>query len=164
MTCENSRRGDTGTDQGPNETTTPPTRLLPAQVAAETDIVWLEPVDDLPYVRESLYITKRRRGRPPYHGTGRLVGYADLDPAATATRDSGRFDRRIFVLQPTDRGQCPDTPYTTYAPLEAVDPHTVAPGRPGRLTERAWGSPPTYAGGPGTGRSNGSSTPVRRPS
>ncbi|GLF98223.1 DUF6009 family protein [Streptomyces yaizuensis] len=119
----------------------PPTRLQPAQLTDELGIVWLTPLDGLDYVREGLDITKRRAGRPAYHGHGRLVGYADLRPDALATRDSGRYDRRTFWLLPHDRGESPDTEYRTHAPLEAVDPRTVLPRLPGRLTDRAWGSP-----------------------
>ncbi|MFJ1662296.1 DUF6009 family protein [Streptomyces anthocyanicus] len=128
----------------------PVTRLHPNQLTDELDIVWLVQLDGLDYVREGLDITKRRAGRPAYHGRGRLVGYADLHPATTATRDSGRFDRRTFWLLPHDRGESPDTDYRTHAPLEAVDPRTVLPRVPGRLTARAWGSPlpPPPATGP----------------
>ncbi|MFD7616062.1 DUF6009 family protein [Streptomyces sp. NPDC059802] len=121
--------------------TVPACRLQPGQLTAETDIVWLLPIDTLDYVRESLDITKRRSGKPPYHGHGRLVGYANLHPSTRATRDSGRYDRRIFWLLPTDRSEDQDSPYTVGAPLEAVDPRTVRPGEPGRLSERAWGGP-----------------------
>ncbi|GKQ33535.1 DUF6009 family protein [Streptomyces sp. A012304] len=140
LTCENTAGTDEGTHQGPNTTKSsaaPTTRLTPEQLAAETEIVWTVPIDDLDYVRESLDITKRRSGKPPYHQPGRLVGYANLAPNTTATRDSGRYDRRTFWLLPRDRSESDDSPYTTYAPLEAVDPRTVAPGCPGRLTRRA---------------------------
>lgn len=143
LTCANAPGTDAGTEavtEGPNDRE-PPTRLQPAQLTDELDIVWLLPLDDLDYVREGLDITKRRAGRPAYHGRGRLVGYANLRPGALATRDSGRFDRRTFWLLPHDRAESPDTEYRTHAPLEAVDPRTVLPRLPGRLTERAWGSP-----------------------
>ncbi|MFC7992022.1 DUF6009 family protein [Streptomyces pilosus] len=144
LTCENRAGTDEGTHQGPNTTKSPAaptTRLNPEQLAAETEIVWTVPIDDLDYVRESLDITKRRSGKPPYHQPGRLVGYANLAPDTTATRDSGRYDRRTFWLLPRDRSESDDSPYTSYAPLEAVDPRTVGPGSPGRLTPRAWGGP-----------------------
>ncbi|MFK0047941.1 DUF6009 family protein [Streptomyces sp. NPDC090741] len=148
LTWEDTSGTDAGTDQGPNVVpgAASSARLRPEQLTAETEIVWLVPTDGLDYVRESLDITKRRSGQPPYHSRGRLVGYADLGPRTTATRDSGRYDRRTFWLLPTDRSESNDSPYTAYAPLEAVDPRTVAPGRPGRLTERAWGSPLPPAG------------------
>ncbi|MFE6272218.1 DUF6009 family protein [Streptomyces goshikiensis] len=144
MTCANNTGTEAGTQQGPSDGSGADaggTRLRAGQLTAETEIIWLVPTDGLDYVREHLDITKRRSGKPPYHGLGRLVGYANLDPATTATRDSGRYDRRTFWLLPTDRSESDDSPYATYAPLEAVDPRTVAPGQPGRLTERAWGSP-----------------------
>lgn len=144
LTCENAAGTDAGTHQGPNTTMSSAartTRLRPEQLAAETEIVWIVPIDDLDYVRESLDITKRRSGKPPYHQPGRLVGYANLAPDTTATRDSGRYDRRTFWLLPRDRNESEDSPYTTYAPLEAVDPRTVSPGCPGRLTPRALRGP-----------------------
>lgn len=144
LTCENTAGTDAGTHQGPTVTDNSPactTRLRPEQLSDESEIVWTVPIDDLDYVRESLDITKRRSGKPPYHKPGRLVGYANLDPSTTATRDSGRYDRRTFWLLPRDRSESTDSPYTTYAPLEAIDPRTVAPGHPGRLTPRAWGGP-----------------------
>ncbi|MEU1569089.1 DUF6009 family protein [Streptomyces mirabilis] len=118
-----------------------PSRLQSHQLTDEIDIVWLIPVDELDYVREGFDITKRRTGRPAYHGHGRLVGYANLRPDAVPTRDSGRYNRRTFWLLSHDRGEAPDTEYRTHAPLEAVDPRTVGPGQPGYLTERAWGKP-----------------------
>lgn len=161
LTCENTAGTDAGTHQGPNAITSPAaptTRLRPEQLAAETEIVWTVPIDDLDYVRESLDITKRRSGKPPYHQPGRLVGYANLAPDTTATRDSGRYDRRTFWLLPRDRSESDDSPYTTYAPLEAVDPRTVAPGRPGRLTRRALEGPvlePGHSPAPDPGSASG---------
>lgn len=125
-----------------HESRLPRTRLEPDQLASESDIVWLASFDDLDYVREKMEITSRRSGRPAYHANGRLLGYANLQPGTPSSRFSGLFDRRIFWLLPHDRGEPTSAGlYSVHAPLEAVDPRTIRPRQPGRLTDRAWGGP-----------------------
>jgi hypothetical protein len=105
--------------------------------------VWLEDIDKLDYVRQSLDGLLTRRGIPPYHREGRMVGYAILAPTATGSSASGTFHRRVFWLAPHDRDQRTDGEYSTGAPLEAVDPRTLQPTIPGHKTERSeGGSPP----------------------
>ncbi len=117
----------------------------PAELAHETDLVWLEDIDPLDYVRQSLERLPSRRGRPAYHRDGRMVGYATLGPDAKASRASGTFRRRVFWLLPHDRDEQPDGPYTTGAPSEAIDPRTVAPRVKGYKTERSEGGPASPA-------------------
>lgn len=113
----------------------------------EDRIVWLEDVTKLRYVRERVdSYARRRRAGPSYWRRvlhpGRLVGYADLKPDAPnvgGLGGRGCFARRYFWVTEwdADSGQGPYLP--TGAPVEAVDPLTVAPGLPGRMTPRAWG-------------------------
>lgn len=115
------------------------------EIVHEVDLVWLEDVGGLDYVRQSLDRLQNRRGRPPYHRDGRMVGYALLGPEAKPSRSSGTFRRRVFWLLPHDRDTDPDGLYATGAPAEAVDPRTLVPGGKGRKTERSEGGPPSAA-------------------
>ncbi|RSM96363.1 transcription factor [Streptomyces sp. WAC 01325] len=115
------------------------------EISDETAIVWLEDIDELDYVRQSLDRLATRCGRPPYRRPGRLVGYAELSVAAKASRSSGTFRRRVFWLNPNDRASRPEGLYRTGAPAEAVDPRTIAPCIKGYKTERSEGGPPSEA-------------------
>jgi hypothetical protein len=86
------------------------------------------------YVRETVSRDEpRRRGRPARHREFRVVGWTNLRGDARNNGAAGYFTRRVFWVKPYD-------PYPgSGAPSEAVDPLTVAPGAPGRLTRRAWG-------------------------
>ncbi|MFD3518541.1 DUF6009 family protein [Streptomyces sp. NPDC058657] len=115
------------------------------EILHEIDLVWLEDVSDLDYVRQSLDRLPTRRGKPAYHRDGRMVGYAVLGPGAKSSRSSGTFRRRVFWLLPHDRDTAPEGLYSSGAPAEAVDPRTLAPGTKGRKTERSEGGPPSSA-------------------
>ncbi|MET9646279.1 DUF6009 family protein [Streptomyces syringium] len=115
------------------------------EISHESELVWLEDVMSLDYVRQSLDRLPTRRGKPAYHRDGRMVGYAILGPAAKASRSSGTFRRRVFWLLPHDRDTDPEGLYATGAPAEAVDPRTVAAGIKGSKTERSEGGPPSTA-------------------
>ncbi|MFF1779930.1 DUF6009 family protein [Streptomyces virginiae] len=107
------------------------------EIHHEVDLVWLEDVTELDYVRQSLDRLPTRRGKPAYHRDGRLVGYAQLGPQAKASRSSGTFRRRVFWLLPHDRDTVPDGLYACGAPAEAVDPTTLTAGSKGRKTQRS---------------------------
>ncbi|MFE0198485.1 DUF6009 family protein [[Kitasatospora] papulosa] len=109
------------------------------EIKHETDIVWLEDVSKLDYVRQSLDRLPTRSSRPTYCRPGRMVGYATLDAQAKSSRASGTFRRRVFWLGPHDRDSAPTGLYKSGAPSEAVDPRTVAPRRRGQKTERSDG-------------------------
>ncbi|MFI5689757.1 DUF6009 family protein [Streptomyces sp. NPDC051636] len=115
------------------------------EISHETDLIWLEDIDTLDYVRQSLDRLPNRRGRPVYHRPGRMVGYAVLGPQAKASRSSGTFRRRVFWLLPHDRDTEPSGLYAKGAPAEAVDPRTVAARIKGYKTERSEGGPPSTA-------------------
>ncbi|MEV6841632.1 DUF6009 family protein [Streptomyces sp. NPDC051133] len=115
------------------------------EISHETELVWLEDLTDLDYVRQSLDRLPTRRGRPAYHRDGRMVGYALLGPAAKPSRSSGTFRRRVFWLLPHDRDSQPDGLYAKGAPAEAVDPCTLAARVKGYKTERSEGGPPSTA-------------------
>ncbi|MGY4920758.1 DUF6009 family protein [Streptomyces sp. NBC_01727] len=115
------------------------------EIRHETELVWLEDIEQLDYVRQSLDRLPTRGGKPAYFRDGRMVGYATLEPKAKASRASGTFRRRVFWLLPHDRDTAPHGLYATGAPAEAVDPSTLAPGSRGRKTERSEGGPPSTA-------------------
>ncbi|MFD7085918.1 DUF6009 family protein [Streptomyces sp. NPDC002181] len=115
------------------------------EIVQEVDLVWLEDISRLDYVRQSLDRLPTRRGRPAYHRDGRMVGYALLGPKAKPSRSSGTFRRRVFWLLPHDRDTAPEGLYATGAPAEAVDARTLAPGKKGRKTERSEGGPMSSA-------------------
>ena len=102
----------------------------------EKSIVWDEDIDRLAYVREIITYAGTRRRSVPWHGEGRRVGYAVLRRDADSEAP-GVFMRRLFFLKDHDRDSDPET-YARTTPTEGVDPRTVAPGVPGRLTDRAW--------------------------
>ncbi|MFE5717839.1 DUF6009 family protein [Streptomyces erythrochromogenes] len=107
------------------------------EIHHEVDLIWLEDVTELDYVRQSLDRLPTRRGKPAYHRDGRLVGYAQLGPEAKPSRSSGTFRRRVFWLLPHDRDTAPEGLYATGAPAEAVDPTTLTAGSKGRKTDRS---------------------------
>jgi hypothetical protein len=115
------------------------------EISHEAEIVWLEDIDKLDYVRQSLDRLPTRRGKPAYHRDGRMIGYATLATSAKASRSSGTFRRRVFWLLPHDRDADPEGLYSTGAPAEAVDPRTLGPRDRGRKTERSEGGPPSDA-------------------
>jgi hypothetical protein len=115
------------------------------EITYESELVWLEDISNLDYVRQSLDRLPTRRGKPAYHRDGRMVGYAQLGPRAKPSRSSGTFRRRVFWLLPHDRDTDPEGLYSTGAPAEAVDPRTLTPGSKGRKTERSEGGPPSSA-------------------
>ncbi|MFD9793424.1 DUF6009 family protein [Streptomyces sp. NPDC059070] len=115
------------------------------EISHETELVWLEDISGLDYVRQSLDRLSTRRSKPAYHRDGRMVGYALLGPKAKASPSSGTWRRRVFWVLPHDRDSEPDGLYATGAPAEAIDPRTLAPGSKGRKTERSEGGPPSSA-------------------
>lgn len=117
------------------------------ELVYEADLVWLEDISTLDYVRQSLDRLPTRRGKPAYHRDGRMVGYALLGPGAKPSRSSGTFRRRVFWLLPHDRDSEPEGLYAMGAPAEAVDPRTLAPGSKGRKTERSEGGPVSSSAG-----------------
>jgi hypothetical protein len=115
------------------------------EISHEAELVWLEDINALDYVRQSLDRLPTRMGKPPYHRDGRMVGYAILSPDAKASRASGTFRRRVFWLLPHDRDSEPDGLYARSAPAEAIDPRTLEPRVKGYKTERSEGGPPSRA-------------------
>ncbi|MDX3370177.1 DUF6009 family protein [Streptomyces sp. NPDC048376] len=115
------------------------------EISHESELLWLEDINDLDYVRQSLDRLPTRKGRPAYHRDGRMVGYALLDPAIKPSPSSGTFRRRVFWLLPHDRDTQPDGLYAKGAPAEAVDPRTLGPRVKGYKTERSEGGPPSTA-------------------
>ncbi|MGP4089768.1 DUF6009 family protein [Streptomyces sp. KR55] len=115
------------------------------EISHETEFVWLEDIDQLDYVRQSLDRLPTRKGKPAYHRDGRMVGYAILGPEAKPSRASGTFRRRVFWLLPHDRDSERGGLYAKSAPAEAVDPRTLKPCVKGYTTEHSEGGPPSLA-------------------
>jgi len=111
------------------------------EIRDESELVWLEDIEALDYVRQSLDRLPTRCGKPAYHRDGRMIGYAQLGVRAKASPSSGTFRRRVFWLLPHDRDTDPGGLYATGAPAEAIDPRTLAPGVKGHMTERSKGYP-----------------------
>jgi len=113
----------------------------PTDIQHEAEIVWLENINQLDYVREYLSTHERfRRRRPRWERNGRLVGYSRLRTDAPNNGYPQSFTRRLFWLAPHDRDSAPDDVYGQGGlPCEGVDPRTVAPGVPGEKTLRACG-------------------------
>ncbi len=120
--------------------------LTESDLAREDDVVWLEDLETLDYVRQTLDKTRRRNTKPPYLRDGRMVGYARLDDSAEPDPDSGLYRRRVFFLLPHDRDSLPQGLYKEGAPGEAVDPRTIEPKKPGTKTERSQRGPGIAAG------------------
>lgn len=90
------------------------------------------------YVRETVQLwCPRRRGPMRWQGF-RVVGWSNLAHDAPNSRGSGYFARRVFWLKDYD-APAPGPYGASGAPSEGVDPLTIFPGKPGDLTERAWG-------------------------
>lgn len=87
----------------------------------EGEIVWLEDVSSLEYVRENEYLVRRRRGRPAFNPGrgGRLLGWANLRPDAQGFNQ--HFERRVFWVKASD-------PY--HWPTEAVLTSSIRVGAP----------------------------------
>lgn len=95
-------------------------------LAYESSIVWLEDIDALPFVRETIAVGVRSRsGKLRATGVGRVVGYAKLADDAPMDPETRGFRRRFFFLKDKDRSG-------ERIPRQAVDPRTVLPGVPGR--------------------------------
>jgi hypothetical protein len=114
-------------------------QITPERLQHEVGIIWVEDITALDYVREDLWTwCASRQQRPPWDGhDGRMIGYGVLAADAPHNGYPGQFSRRVFWLNTHDRDS--GRMYLTGAPMEAVDPRTVAPGVPGVLTDHALG-------------------------
>lgn len=113
--------------------------LNASEITYEEQVVWLEDLGSLDYVRQALDKTPRRSTKPRYARDGRMVGYAVLGDDAESDPESGLYRRRVFFLLPHDRDSQPHGPYAVGAPGEAVDPRTIEPRNPGVKTDRSQG-------------------------
>lgn len=94
----------------------------------------------MPYVREFLnYSCRKRKGKIEYK-SWEIVGYAELEKNADINIMNGLYIRRCFWLKEYDRANQPDGIYRVGCPVEAIDPLTVNPKVIGKMTDRAWGS------------------------
>jgi hypothetical protein len=106
------------------------------EISHETELVWLEDINELDYVRQSLDRLPTRKGKPAYHRDGRMVGYATLGPNAKASHAShtshasGTFRRRVFWHLPHDRDSNPAVLYANSARPKPSTPQPLS-SRPG---------------------------------
>ena len=116
-----------------------------ATLEHEKEIRWMEDPDRFDYVRER-WATAGTRTKPvPWEGKsqgeGRMVGYAILGPDAPSY-SPGKFFRRVFVVCDHDRSETHDTERGPYdegtAPIEGIDPDSVAPGVSGEQSGDVW--------------------------
>lgn len=100
----------------------------------ETDIIWLEDISKLPYVRCFEQPVRNRRGTPGKchfnNEETRLIGYANLSKDAPC--NNWYSVRRIFTIRREDERNPVSIPQDM--PTEAVDPRTVKPGIKGVKT------------------------------
>jgi hypothetical protein len=90
----------------------------------EKSIVWLENLDELPYVRVRTVRTARSRRGPLYLGGDdcRVVGYSKLTVDAPLNSDSTGYVRRVFYLRKSDSDD------VAAIPSSAIDPRSIIPG------------------------------------
>ena len=99
----------------------------------EEKIVWLRDKDFLArlrYVREKLLLCSIRTGPVRAPPGEVLIGYAILKKSV-AKNSEGGFCRRIFTLHRSEFDRRAEN-LSESIPLEAVDPLTIEPGKPGR--------------------------------
>src|SRR5687767_3284184 len=66
----------------------------------ERSIVWLENIEQLPFVRVvEVRCAKSRRGRLVLEGPDRVIGYSKLMADAPRDPRTSRFTRRLFYLK-----------------------------------------------------------------
>ena len=80
-------------------------------LAGEERIIWLADIAVLDYVRQTIFLTHRRRGKPAGWRIGRLVGYAELRGDAPNDGAGYVFARRVFYLMAGDRDGEPEGTY-----------------------------------------------------
>ena len=80
-------------------------------LAGEERIIWLADIAGLDYVRQTIFLTHRRRGKPAGWRIGRLVGYAELRGDVPNDGAGYVFARRVFYLMAGDRDGEPDGTY-----------------------------------------------------
>jgi hypothetical protein len=93
------------------------------------------------YIRETVSGYESRRSGRIRHDGFRVVGWSVIKHWVSGSESSGHkgmFRRRVFWLKDYDA----TGPYAGCgAPVEGVDPLLIEAGRPGVMTERAWGGP-----------------------
>ncbi|MEP0872090.1 DUF6009 family protein [Trichocoleus desertorum AS-A10] len=106
-------------------------------IEAESEIVWLQDISNIDYVREETWFTAEPYCPPPKIYGQTVVGYSVLKPGIKPER--GPYTRRLFTLRPHDRFYDPRGIYQKSFPVEAVDPKTVQPGIRGVKTDKIKG-------------------------
>ena len=100
-------------------------------LAGECKLVWLLPIDDIPYVREVQGSFEHPSDEPDWSGSDRvLVGYTTVNVKGGRDHDPPVYWRRIFHLMTHDRHFDPGGVYAKMEPCEAVRPQDVAVGKP----------------------------------
>jgi hypothetical protein len=108
-------------------------------IEAEAEIVWLEDISNMDYVREGNWSRTRPYCKPPKSDkTQTVVGYSVLKPGIKSALGDV-YMRRVFTLRPEDRFYDSSGIYQADSPAEAVDPKTVQPGVRGIKTDKVRG-------------------------
>lgn len=93
-------------------------------LAFEKSIVWLEPIDELDFVRVAYVRNATSRRGPIYvRGVGMVVGYSKLTVDAPRDPSSRTFTRRVFYLKEEDL-----LLNLNQIPAGVTDPKTILPG------------------------------------
>lgn len=92
----------------------------------ERRIVWMEPPEGHPYLRESVITDFSARARPGLPEGYRLVGYGTARAGATGSLHR----RRYWWVKQSDRSLDPTGVYATSCPAEAVIPSSIQVARP----------------------------------
>jgi hypothetical protein len=115
-----------------------------SDVEFESNIVWLENITNIHYVREHFEQAARKRKGKLKYDRHHIIGYSELESDAPS-RMPGGFSRRVFWLADHDRFYEEEGLYKVSCPMSAVDPLTVKAKILGKKTERAWnGTLPNY--------------------
>jgi hypothetical protein len=93
-------------------------------LAFEKSILWLQPIQDLDFVRVGWVRNAQSRRGPLYvRGVGMMLGYAKLTTDAPRDSNTMSFSRRLFYLTEDDLQL-----NANQIPPGAYSPHTILPG------------------------------------
>lgn len=93
-------------------------------LAFERSIVWLEPIDELDFVRVAYVRNATSRRGPLYvRGVAMVLGYSKLTVDAPRNPETKNFTRRLFYLKEEDLFL-----NLNQIPAGVIDPKTILPG------------------------------------
>ncbi|MBC9985294.1 hypothetical protein E4P24_02770 [Haloferax sp. AS1] len=103
---------------------------------AETELVWVKDPEEVDYLREFKFHSRKAKGEPPkgsLRGDYILFGYTEVDKDDYDSKRNQRrrqYERRMFILKEADRGgpKWDGKAFSRYTPKEAVDPREIEVG------------------------------------